>query len=132
LYSTTIASSIDAHQRAINDYHLANTGKPVDVFHFTCKHKLTDNHCQLHCNPASFRELIDENGNWRFNTSICEQTNVWFGGYISLVRDMEVTRYKYFFNEMIKRRNRYVIAELDRKGHSPWTIPVESLFPNPS
>ncbi|KAJ7670033.1 hypothetical protein DFH06DRAFT_1083660 [Mycena polygramma] len=121
---------LDSHQRAAGDCHFENTGKPVDVFHFTCKHKLTDHHCQLYCNPAAFPELIDENGNWRFNTSICEQTNVWFGGYISLVRDMEVTRYNFFLDEMIKRRNRYVVAELERKGHSPWTIPMEALFPN--
>ncbi|KAJ7028171.1 hypothetical protein C8F04DRAFT_1044296 [Mycena alexandri] len=119
---------LDAHQRAINDQHFKNTGKPVDVFHFNCKHKITDLHCQRYCNPASFPEMITPDGKWQFNTSICEQTNVWFGGYIAIVRDMEVTRYNFFLDEMIKHRNRYVVAELKAKGHSPWTIPTEAIF----
>ncbi|KAJ6455114.1 hypothetical protein C8R47DRAFT_1251149 [Mycena vitilis] len=82
---------LDAHQHAINDQHFKDTGKPVDVFHFKCKHKLTDLHCQLYCNPAAFPEMIGPDGKWRFNTSICEQTNVWFGGFIAIVRDMEAT-----------------------------------------
>ncbi|KAJ7168381.1 hypothetical protein C8R43DRAFT_877227 [Mycena crocata] len=121
---------LDAHQRAIGDRHFENTGKPVDVFHFTCKHKLTDHHCQLYCNPAAFPEMILKDGRWRFNTSICEQTNVWFGGFISNVQDMEVTRYNFFLDEMIKRRNRYTVAQLEVRGHSPWMIPMEALFPN--
>ncbi|KAJ7085416.1 hypothetical protein B0H15DRAFT_910362 [Mycena belliarum] len=60
---------LDAHQRAINDQHFSRTGKPVDVFHFNCKHKLSDQHCQLYCNPAAFPELIKNDGKWRFNTS---------------------------------------------------------------
>ncbi|KAF7354501.1 hypothetical protein MVEN_01139400 [Mycena venus] len=120
---------LDAHQRAINDKHFENTGKPVDVFHFRCKHKLTDLHCQRYCNPAAFPEMIGPDGKWRFNTSICEQTNVWFGGYIAMVRDMEVTRYNFFLDEMIKRRNRYVVSELRAKGYAPWTIPMKAIFP---
>ncbi|KAJ7164484.1 hypothetical protein C8R46DRAFT_901653 [Mycena filopes] len=121
---------LDAHQRVNNDCHFENTGKPVDVFHFTSKHKLTDHHCQLYCNPAAFPEMIMKDGKWRFNTSICEQTNVWFGGFISNVQDMEVTRYNFYLDEMIKRRNRYVVGQLETKGHSPWTIPMAALFPD--
>ncbi|KAK7026326.1 hypothetical protein R3P38DRAFT_3269302 [Favolaschia claudopus] len=121
---------LDAHQRAIGDEHFKNTGKPVDVFHFQCKHKLTDLHCQRYCNPAAFPEMIGPDGKWRFNTSICEQTNVWFGGFIAVVRDMEATRYNFFLDEMIKRRNRYIVAELERKGHFPWNVPMSSLFPS--
>ncbi|KAJ7118529.1 hypothetical protein C8R43DRAFT_1137271 [Mycena crocata] len=120
---------LDAHQRAIHDKHFKNTGKPVNVFHFKCKHKVTDLHCQRYCNPAAFPEMIGPDGKWRFNTSICEQTNVWFGGYIAIVRDMEATRYNFFLDEMIKRRNRYVVSELERKGYGPWTIPMEAIFP---
>ncbi|KAJ7106902.1 hypothetical protein C8R44DRAFT_637688, partial [Mycena epipterygia] len=120
---------LDAHQRAMKDQHFAKTGMPVDVFHFTCKHKLTDHHCQLYCNPAAFPEMIKEDGKWRFNTSICEQTNVWFGGFISNVQDMEVTRYNFYLDDMIKRRNGYIVAQLELKGHCPWTIPMEALFP---
>ncbi|KAK7013809.1 hypothetical protein R3P38DRAFT_3575169 [Favolaschia claudopus] len=119
---------LDKHQRSTKDTHFKNTGKPVDVFHFKCKHKLTDLHCQRYCNPAAFPEFICD-GKWRFNTSICEQTNVWFGGFISIVQDMEVTRYNFYLDEMIKRRNRYIVAQLEGKGHFPWTIPRQTLFP---
>lgn len=47
--------------------------------------------------------MIGKDGKWRFNTSICEETNVWFGGFISVVQDMEATRYNFFLDEMIKR-----------------------------
>ncbi|RDB15791.1 hypothetical protein Hypma_003744 [Hypsizygus marmoreus] len=119
---------LDAHQRSINDTHFTNTGKPVDTFHFKSKHKLTDTHCQRYCNPAAFPELI-KNGKWMVNMSICEQTNVWFGGYQAIVRDMEVTRYNFFLDEMIKRRNRYIVSELEVKGNSPWVIPMSAIFP---
>ncbi|KAG2743488.1 hypothetical protein P692DRAFT_201886487 [Suillus brevipes Sb2] len=116
-----------AHQDAIGDDHFAATGMPVDVFHFNSKHKETDTYCQRHCNPAAFPELIS-GGKWRFNTSICEQTNVWLGGYQAILRDMSVHRYNFYLDEMIKRRNRYVISESERRGHSPWMISMETLF----
>lgn len=120
---------LDAHQRAINEKHFQDTAKPVDVFHFRTKHKETDLHCQWFCNPAAFPELIVD-GKWRFNSSIAEQTNVWLGGYQAIVRDMEATRYNFYLDEMIKRRNRYLAAELQAKGHNPWLIPVDAIFPS--
>jgi hypothetical protein len=43
---------------------------------------------------------------------------------------MELTRYNFYLDEMIKRCNRFVVAELERKGHNPWLIPMEALgFP---
>lgn len=122
--------SLDKHLRAIGDSHFSDTARPVDVFHFKSKHKESDTHCQLNCNPAAFPELYDENGKWVFNTSICEQTNVWYGGYLPIVRDMEVTRFNFYMDEMIKRRNRYIIAQLQAKGKNPWSIPMEALFPD--
>ncbi|KAG1812248.1 uncharacterized protein BJ212DRAFT_1301747 [Suillus subaureus] len=82
---------LHTHQDAIGDDHFAATGMPVDVFHFNSKHKETDTYCQQHCNPAAFPELIS-GGKWRFNTSICEQTNVWLGGYQAILQDMSVHR----------------------------------------
>ncbi|KIJ07033.1 hypothetical protein PAXINDRAFT_121288 [Paxillus involutus ATCC 200175] len=114
-----------AHQEAIRDTHFSQTGFPVDVFHFNSKHKETDLYCQRHCNPAAFPDLL-ENGKWRFNTSICEQTNVWLGGYQAILRSMSVHRYNFYLDEMIKRRNRYIISELEKSGHNPWTIPIDS------
>jgi hypothetical protein len=74
--------------------------------------------------------MIGPDGKWRFNTSICEQTNVWFGRYMAIVRDMEVMRYNFFLGEMIKRRNRHVLTELEAKGHSPWVMTMDTLFPD--
>ncbi|KIM42532.1 hypothetical protein M413DRAFT_408395 [Hebeloma cylindrosporum] len=119
---------LDAHQRNINDEHFKDTAKPVDVFHFRSKHKESDTHCQRYCNPAAFPEIIKD-GKWRFNSSICEQTNEWLGGYQAILRDMEATRFSFYLDEMIKRRNRYMELELQRKGHCPWSIPIGTLFP---
>jgi hypothetical protein len=99
---------------------------PVDVFHFKSKHKESDTYCQKFCNPAAFPELI-QGDKWRDNTSICEQTNVWVGSYQAILRDMEPTRYRFYLDEIIKRHNRYVVAELERKRHRPWLIPMEAL-----
>ncbi len=121
---------LTAHQNYIRDHHFDQTARPVDVFHFRTKHKESDVFCQQHCNPAAFSELVQSDGKWRFNTSICEQTNVWLGGYIAILRNMEVTRYNFYLDEMIKRRNRYVIQELETKGRTPWVIPIDEVFPN--
>jgi hypothetical protein len=51
-------------------------------------------------------------------------------GFISIVQDMEVTRYNFFLDERIKRRNRYIVGQLEAKGHCPWTIPMNILFPD--
>ncbi|PPQ97517.1 hypothetical protein CVT26_006518, partial [Gymnopilus dilepis] len=67
---------LHAHLQHLGDTHFRDTGMPADVFHFDAKHKDSDHHCQLHCNPASFPELIQD-GKWRINMSICEQSNVW-------------------------------------------------------
>ncbi|EPQ56063.1 hypothetical protein GLOTRDRAFT_41055, partial [Gloeophyllum trabeum ATCC 11539] len=92
------------------------------------KHKTTDHACQMFCNPASFSGLVDQNGNWVFNTSIAEQTNVWFGAFQSIVREMEVVRYNFFLDEMVKRRNRWIVEELARKGHGPWHVPADCIM----
>ncbi|KAG2062217.1 hypothetical protein BDR06DRAFT_986108 [Suillus hirtellus] len=118
---------LHAHQDAIGDDHFAATGMPVDVFHFNSKHKETDIYCQQHCNPAAFPELIS-GGKWRFNTSICKQTNVWLGGYQAILWDMSVHRYNFYLDEMIKHQNCYVISESERQGHSPWMIFMDTLF----
>ena len=120
---------LDAHLKHTNDHTFDDTGRPVDVFHFTTKHKLTDTHCQRNCNPAAFPELIQD-GRWRINMSICEQTNVWIGGYQAILRDMEGVCYNFFLDEMIKRKNRYIIRRLQAKGHTPWNIPDAAILPS--
>ncbi|KAG2007045.1 cytochrome P450 [Coprinopsis cinerea AmutBmut pab1-1] len=116
------------HLKATNDSHFANTAMPVDVFHFKTKHKVTDSVCQEFCNPAAYPELIAGPGKWLFNSSICEQTNVWLGGFQAILRDMEGVRYNFYLDEVIRRRNRYVISELSRKGHHPWVVPYDEFF----
>ena len=106
-------------------------GLPVDVFHFKSKHRETDIECQLHCNPAAFPELVDGD-KWRVNTSICEETNAWLGGYLAIVREMTAVRYTFFLDEMIKRRNRWTVARLEKNGYRPRRIPYACLIPDGS
>ncbi|KAG2069712.1 hypothetical protein BDR04DRAFT_1020806, partial [Suillus decipiens] len=63
-----------------------------------------------------------------FNTLICKQTNVWLGGYQAILWDMSVNQYNFYLDEMIKHWNCYVISELERRGHSPWMISMDTLF----
>jgi hypothetical protein len=84
--------SLMKHLRATDDHYFDKVGLPVDVFHFKCKHSEDDIFCQLHCNPARFRELIDAEGKWVFNSSAAEQANVWFGKFQNVVQDMAVIK----------------------------------------
>ena len=101
---------------------------PVDVFHFKCKHKATDIVCGTHCNPYIWPELRTDDGKWRFNSSSAEQTNNWFSKYQAIVREMGVDRYNFFLDEMIKRRNRIIVRELERCHACPYLIPRSELL----
>ncbi|KAJ7635627.1 hypothetical protein B0H17DRAFT_1107508, partial [Mycena rosella] len=101
---------------------------PVDVFHFKCKHKESDIECGRNCNPYLWPELRTEDGKWRFNSSAAEQANAWFGGFQSMVREMQVERYDFFLDEMIRRRNQGIIKILKRRGNAPHSIPREELL----
>ncbi|RPD72710.1 hypothetical protein L226DRAFT_511398 [Lentinus tigrinus ALCF2SS1-7] len=95
-------------------------GLPVDVFHWKCKHKKTDEACSYHCNPLAFPELLGEDGkSSHFNSSAAEQTNVWFGGYHAIVREMSAVKYDFFLDEMILRKNEITRAKLEREGCRP-------------
>ncbi|KAJ7858746.1 hypothetical protein B0H13DRAFT_2571333, partial [Mycena leptocephala] len=107
------------HLRTCDDHYFENVGLPVDVFHFKCKHSEADVFCQIHCNPARFRELIDADGKWVFNSSAAEQANVWFGKFQSVVQDMPIIKYNFFLDEMISVHNEHVAAELRDQGHAP-------------
>ncbi|KZW02391.1 hypothetical protein EXIGLDRAFT_580701, partial [Exidia glandulosa HHB12029] len=89
--------------------------KPVDVFHFFCKHAETDILCQTYCNPALFPDLM-ENGKWTFNTSAAEQVNAWLVHFKTVVREMEETRYNFFLDEIISLRNETTVRNLEKKG----------------
>ncbi|KZV79158.1 hypothetical protein EXIGLDRAFT_820929 [Exidia glandulosa HHB12029] len=113
-------------KRTEDDY-FEDTALPVDVFHFKCKHKESDVFCGEHCNPAKWPQLMRD-GRWRFNSSAAEQTNAWMGGFRAIVREMRPDRYNFFLDEMIKRRNRIVVENLERKGHNPWQMDREGLL----
>lgn len=68
----------------MGDTHFDNCALPVDVFHMKLKHKESDNDCNCKCNFALFPSLMVGN-KWRFNSSAVETTNVWFGGFQSMV-----------------------------------------------
>lgn len=95
-------------------------GLPVDVFHWKCKHKKSDEACQVHCNPYNYPEILGEDGqSWFFNSSIAEQTNVWFGGYHAIVREMSASKYDFFLDEMIKEKNKITRSRLIAQGCLP-------------
>ncbi|KAJ6562697.1 hypothetical protein DFH09DRAFT_1478636 [Mycena vulgaris] len=99
-------------------------GFPVDVFHWTCKHAKEGIECSYHCNPTQFSELLGEDGKaWFFNSSIAEQTNVWLGGYHSILREMGSDKYDFFLDEMIMRKNRLTKAKLEAAGNVPGYVP---------
>ena len=101
---------------------------PVDVFHANTKHKATDEFCQQHCNPALFPELRDEtNTHWIFNSSAAEQTNVWFGKFLPIVREMSEVHFNFFLDEMIMVHNAFRDALLRKRGKYPRIIPLEEL-----
>ena len=89
----------------------------MDVFHFNCKHSTKDVWCQSNCNPVNYPELLGENGQgWYFNSSIAEQTNVWLGGFHSMLREMQVDRYNFSLDTMILLRNTMTRNKLQRDG----------------
>jgi hypothetical protein len=92
-------------------------GLTVDVFHFNCKHSVKDVFCQSNCNPAIYPELLGTNDKgWYFNSSIAEQTNVWLGGFHSILREMGVERYNFFLDQMILQRNKLTHKKLQKDG----------------
>ncbi|KAJ6525243.1 hypothetical protein DFH09DRAFT_936833 [Mycena vulgaris] len=108
------------HLSRIKDPLIETVGFPVDVFHWQCKHKKEGVECAYHCNPLRFPKLIGADGKgWYFNSSIAEQTNVWLGGYHSILREMGTTKFNYFLDEMIMRKNRLTVAKLETDGCCP-------------
>lgn len=112
---------LDNHMNTETGQFFHKIGLPVDPFHFNAKHKETDEYCQLYCDPKRFTALLAENGSYYFNTSIAEQTNNWLGRYNATCREMRASRFNFFLDEMILRRNRHTIDELERKGEEPTT-----------
>ena len=100
---------------------------PVDVFHAKNKHKDTDKFCQTHCNPALFPELLGKDSTWEFNSSIAEQTNVWMGKFLPIVREMSEVHYNFFLDEAIEAFNDHKVTTLGKRGARPRMVPVSEL-----
>ena len=92
---------------------------PVDVFHWKCKHKKTKTSCSVHCNPYMFPELLTADDKWFFNFSRAEQTNVWFGGFRTIIREMGSVKCEFFLDEMILQKNILTKRQLERDGCIP-------------
>ena len=60
---------------------------------------------------------------WYFNSSKCEQLNVWLGGYHAILREMNADRYEFLLDELIMRKNKLLKVKLERDGHLPGYIP---------
>ncbi|KAF8315244.1 hypothetical protein DL93DRAFT_2148981 [Clavulina sp. PMI_390] len=118
-----------AHLQKQNDHFFDAAILPVDVFHFECKHKVTDTFCQENCNPARYPALYDESGKWVFNSSAAEQTNSWINGYLPMVRDMLPHKYNFFLDEMIRQRNKHIVRKLTETKKYPYHLPLTTLFP---
>ncbi|KAI0740894.1 hypothetical protein C8Q76DRAFT_607919 [Earliella scabrosa] len=117
-----IRASEELRSRAISDI-----GLPVDVFHAITKHKETDAFCQVYCNPAGFPELYNTSNQWVFNSSAAEQTNVWFGQFLAVVREMGEVKYNFFLDEMIIIHNEWQESVLAARGALPTLVPREEL-----
>jgi hypothetical protein len=115
-------------QKAPDDI-LHQVAMPVDVFHFKAKHSEADEFCMQHCNPAGWPELMTGD-KWTFNSSAAEQTNAWLAGYLAIVREMRQEIFGFFMDEMMRRRNDWIIGELDRKGHNPQNLRYDLLLPH--
>ena len=104
-----------------DDPFFHDVGLSVDVFHFKCKHSVTDEWCQPNCNPEAFPKLRGKRDEgWFFNLSVAEQTNVWIGGYHAIRREMLAERYSFFVDEMIMRRNEMMKCKLQHEELGYW------------
>ena len=107
-------------------------GMCVDAFHHRTKHKATDTLCQEKCNMRLYPELLDDEGRYYFNSSIAEQVNVWFGAFHNICREMSPTKYDFFLDEMILRRNRVTVATLRAHGKKPFHPSVSTTLRVPT
>lgn len=95
-------------------------GMCVDALHHKTKHKANDTLCQEHCNMRGYPELLHDNGKFYFNSSIAEQTNIWFSAFHNICWEMTPVWYDFFLDEMIIRRNRVTLATLHVQGKKPY------------
>ncbi|KAF9006349.1 hypothetical protein BDZ89DRAFT_1025657 [Hymenopellis radicata] len=112
------ACNLLKHIRHIGDDHFKDSNLVVDVFHSHI-HSGEDEFCQKNCFPTLFPVLKTADGKWRLNSSVAEQTNVWFGAFQAMTREMSAIRYNFFLDEMITLRNEWMVSELDKNNTHP-------------
>ena len=56
-----------------------------------------------------YEELHTSSGDWYFNSSIAEQTNVWLDGFHAIVHEMSPIWYNFYLDQMILLQNRMTI-----------------------
>ncbi|KAF8837031.1 hypothetical protein BDN67DRAFT_909977, partial [Paxillus ammoniavirescens] len=99
----------------VQSWHISffeGMGMCVDAFHHQAKHKVGDTFCREWCNMRAYPELLDDDGHFYFNSSIAEQTNVWFGGFHNICWEMTPTKYDFSLDKMIIRRNHVTVTTL--------------------
>lgn len=87
---------------------------PVDPFHHR-SHAETDQFCKMFTDPKLFPD-IQENGQWIFNASAAELTNIWYGGFASMCRNMSSLVYNFFLEEMVYLRNKWLTKKLEKRA----------------
>ncbi|EGG01440.1 uncharacterized protein MELLADRAFT_92190 [Melampsora larici-populina 98AG31] len=104
--------SLRKRERGFYPEDLSKTNYTVDPFHFR-GHKASDDFCQHYTDPKRFPEL-QKDGNWVFNSSAAEMTNIWYGGFALLAQSMSAIRFNFMMEDMIERRNEWLIQRLSK------------------
>ncbi|KAH9808606.1 hypothetical protein DFH28DRAFT_1193006 [Melampsora americana] len=86
---------------------------PVDPFHHR-SHAESDEFCKRFTDPKLFPD-IQKDGKWIFNASAAELTNIWYGGFASICRNMHSLVYNFFLEEMVYLRNTWLTKKLDKR-----------------
>ncbi|POW09681.1 hypothetical protein PSHT_09040 [Puccinia striiformis] len=85
----------------------------VDVFHFK-SHKEDDCFCRQWTDPNLYPQL-KKDGSWIFNSSAAEISNIWYGGFASICRNMTAVQYNFFLDEMVRLHNIWLCAKLSQR-----------------
>ncbi len=86
---------------------LSRTKVVVDRFHFKSH---VDNYCALNNDPDLVEDLKG------VNTSVCEQTNYWFGGYKHILKHMNYEHFHFIIFILCDEYNK--IKLVNQKYHS--------------
>ncbi|KAI9610675.1 hypothetical protein H4Q26_006822 [Puccinia striiformis f. sp. tritici PST-130] len=67
-------------------------------------HKEDDCFCRQWTDPNLYPQL-KKDGSWIFNSSAAEISNIWYGGFASICRNMTAVQYNFFLDEMVRLHN---------------------------